>query len=91
LFTANKSPVARVALDTIRELYKLERKIKHRSADKKRQWRLPPDWRPYHGTDRTGCKIKWRVENGKISYVVEHCLADPGNERERNVYPDQYQ
>lgn len=39
LFTANKSPVAKVALDTIRELYKLERKIKPRSADKKRQWR----------------------------------------------------
>ncbi|MFP9228882.1 hypothetical protein A0E43_09875 [Pectobacterium cacticida] len=39
LFTANKSPVARLALDTIRELYKLERKIKHRSADKRRQWR----------------------------------------------------
>ncbi|WP_404273314.1 IS66 family transposase [Yersinia similis] len=39
LFTANKSPVAKVALDTIREIYKLERKIKPRSADKKRQWR----------------------------------------------------
>lgn len=39
LFTANKSPVAKVALDTLRELYKLERKIKHRSADKKCQWR----------------------------------------------------
>lgn len=33
--TANKSLVARVALDTIHELYKLVRKIKHRSADKK--------------------------------------------------------
>lgn len=39
LFTTNKSPVAKLALDTIRELYKLERKIKYRSADKKRQWR----------------------------------------------------
>ncbi|QLH63674.1 IS66 family transposase [Serratia symbiotica] len=39
LFTANPSPVAKLALDTIHELYRLERKIKHRSADKKRQWR----------------------------------------------------
>lgn len=39
LFTANKSPVARLALDNIRELYKLERKIKHRPAEKKRRWR----------------------------------------------------
>lgn len=39
LFTANKSPVAKLALDAIRELYKLERKIKQRPADKKRQWR----------------------------------------------------
>ncbi len=39
LFSANKSPVAKQALDIIRELYKLERKIKHRPADKKRQWR----------------------------------------------------
>jgi len=39
LFSANKSPVAKQALDIIRELYKFERKIKHRPADKKRQWR----------------------------------------------------
>lgn len=39
LFTANKSPVAKLALDTIRELYKLECKIKHRPAEKKHQWR----------------------------------------------------
>jgi transposase len=38
-FKANKSPVAKRALEIIRELYKLERKIKHRPADKKRQWR----------------------------------------------------
>lgn len=39
LFTANKNPVAKLALDTIRELYQLERKIKQRPAEKKRQWR----------------------------------------------------
>ncbi|WP_315709104.1 IS66 family transposase [Brenneria uluponensis] len=39
LFTINKSPVAKLALDSIRELYQLERKIKQRPADKKRQWR----------------------------------------------------
>lgn len=39
LFIANKSPVAKQALDIIRELYKLERKIRHRPADKQRQWR----------------------------------------------------
>ncbi|MBL5827573.1 transposase [Serratia fonticola] len=39
LFTTNNSPVAKLALDTIRELYKLGRKIKHRPAEKKHQWR----------------------------------------------------
>lgn len=39
LYTVNKSPVAKLALDTIRELYKLERTIRQRPADKKRQWR----------------------------------------------------
>ncbi|WP_213991517.1 IS66 family transposase [Sodalis sp. dw_96] len=39
LFIANKSPVAKQALDIIRELYKLERKIKHRPVEKQRQWR----------------------------------------------------
>jgi transposase len=39
LFSANKSPVAKRALEMIRELYKLERKIKQRPPDKKRQWR----------------------------------------------------
>ncbi len=38
-YKANKNPVAERALDIIRELYKLERKIKHRPSDKKRQWR----------------------------------------------------
>ncbi|MGL4859078.1 MAG: IS66 family transposase [Enterobacteriaceae bacterium] len=38
-YQANKNPVAGQALDIIRELYKLERLIKHRPPDKRRQWR----------------------------------------------------
>ena len=44
LFTVNKSPVAKLALDSIRELYKLERKIRQRPADKKRRWRKRYAW-----------------------------------------------
>ncbi len=38
-YKASQSPVAKQALEGIRELYKLERKIKHRPPDKRRQWR----------------------------------------------------
>ena len=38
-YQANASPVAEVALKTIRELYKLERLIKHRPATQRRRWR----------------------------------------------------
>ncbi|WP_445495974.1 IS66 family transposase [Photorhabdus sp. SF281] len=38
-YKASQSPVAKQALDGIRDLYKLERKIKHRLPDKRRQWR----------------------------------------------------
>ncbi|TKI02520.1 IS66 family transposase [Martelella alba] len=38
-FKTNKNPVAKRALEIIRERYKLERKIKHRPATEKRQWR----------------------------------------------------
>ncbi|WP_039992982.1 IS66 family transposase, partial [Serratia odorifera] len=36
---ANGSPVAEIALATIRELYKLERRIKQRPAEQRRRWR----------------------------------------------------
>ncbi len=38
-YQASQSPVAKQALDGIRELYKLERKIRLRPPDKRRQWR----------------------------------------------------
>lgn len=38
-FKANANPIAEEALNIVRELYKLERKIKHRPPDKRRQWR----------------------------------------------------
>ncbi len=38
-YQASANPTAKQALEGIRELYKLERKIKHRPPDKRRQWR----------------------------------------------------
>ncbi len=38
-YQASANPTAKQALDGIRDLYKLERKIKHRPPDKRRQWR----------------------------------------------------
>nr|WP_086114297.1 IS66 family transposase [Xenorhabdus beddingii] len=38
-YRSSQSPIAKQALDGIRELYKLERKIKNRPPDKRRQWR----------------------------------------------------
>ncbi|MBC8954997.1 IS66 family transposase [Xenorhabdus sp. PB62.4] len=38
-YQTSQSPVAKQALDGIRELYKLERKIRSRPPDKRRQWR----------------------------------------------------
>jgi transposase len=80
LFKANKDPRAETALKMISQLYKLEKKIRHRPVDKIRQWRQR------YSKPRLNALWTWLARqegscqsisalHGTINYALNHKIA----------------